>query len=188
MAGLDYTDGCVNFRDAGLWVNEIMESRVLREGTLFRGGRIQHLSDHAEIGNAVSIISVRKGKDPPVFDADYLHFPISNDHEKYETSDHEVKRWLTRIVGAFCEPEFQWPAFVHCTSGKDRTGVVIAALLRICGIPDRVIIEEYLLSDGDVRPERIQIALDGIGDPEVYFRRRVNLDAIRARLLVSYEH
>jgi protein-tyrosine phosphatase len=156
----------------------------LREQTLFRGGRIQHLTDHADIANAASIISVRKGKDPPIFDANYLHFPISNDYEKYETADQNVKRWLTQIISAFCEDDFRWPAFVHCTSGKDRTGVVIAALLRICDVPDQVIIEEYLLSDGDVAPGRIQTALDGIGEPRTYFRRRVNLDAIRERLLV----
>lgn len=35
------------------------------------------------------------------------------------------------------------PALVHCTGGKDRTGVVIALLLSLLGVPDDVIARDY---------------------------------------------
>jgi len=38
------------------------------------------------------------------------------------------------------------PGLVHCTTGKDRTGWATAMLLLLLGVPDEVVLEEYLLS------------------------------------------
>jgi protein-tyrosine phosphatase len=38
------------------------------------------------------------------------------------------------------------PGLVHCTAGKDRTGVVIAFTLSAIGVPDRIIAADYALS------------------------------------------
>lgn len=39
------------------------------------------------------------------------------------------------------------PTLIHCTAGKDRTGVISALLLEILGVPDDVIIADYTLSN-----------------------------------------
>jgi protein-tyrosine phosphatase len=39
-----------------------------------------------------------------------------------------------------------FPALVHCTAGKDRTGVVIALILAVLGVPEEVIAADYALS------------------------------------------
>ena len=39
------------------------------------------------------------------------------------------------------------PAVFHCTSGKDRTGMVAALLLEVLGVPDEVIAEDYVLTE-----------------------------------------
>lgn len=36
---------------------------------------------------------------------------------------------------------------VHCHAGKERTGVIAALLLALCGVPDSVIAEDYVASD-----------------------------------------
>jgi len=36
---------------------------------------------------------------------------------------------------------------VHCTVGKDRTGVLCALLLSLCGVPDDIVADEYSLTD-----------------------------------------
>ena len=38
------------------------------------------------------------------------------------------------------------PLLVHCTHGKDRTGVLVALLLYACGVPEEEIIKDYTLS------------------------------------------
>lgn len=39
------------------------------------------------------------------------------------------------------------PCLVNCTAGKDRTGVVIALLLTLAGVPNAKVAEEYALTD-----------------------------------------
>jgi protein-tyrosine phosphatase len=42
------------------------------------------------------------------------------------------------------------PAIVHCTAGKDRTGVLAAILLTILGVPKEAVYEDYLRSNAVV--------------------------------------
>ncbi|MEO0564626.1 MAG: tyrosine-protein phosphatase [Chloroflexota bacterium] len=43
--------------------------------------------------------------------------------------------------------ERQLPLLVHCTAGKDRTGVAIALVLAVLGVPDETILADYSLSN-----------------------------------------
>ena len=45
------------------------------------------------------------------------------------------------------------PALFHCTTGKDRTGWVAAALLTLCGVSDEDVMQDYLLSNDYILPE-----------------------------------
>jgi protein-tyrosine phosphatase len=52
------------------------------------------------------------------------------------------------IVGALrliADPDNR-PVVVHCTAGKDRTGIVVAMLLSILGVEREVIVEDYHLT------------------------------------------
>jgi protein-tyrosine phosphatase len=46
------------------------------------------------------------------------------------------------------------PALVHCSAGKDRTGVVIALILAVLGVPDELIAADYALSALYLDPDR----------------------------------
>jgi protein-tyrosine phosphatase len=39
------------------------------------------------------------------------------------------------------------PALIHCTYGRDRTGVSVAIVLRSLGVPQETVLEDYLLSN-----------------------------------------
>jgi len=61
------------------------------------------------------------------------------------------------------------PALVHCSAGKDRTGVVIALVLAALGVPDQVIAADYALSSIYLDPDRTPAigqlqASTGLGD------------------------
>jgi protein-tyrosine phosphatase len=54
------------------------------------------------------------------------------------------------VIGDFLRlvaEEDNLPLLVHCSAGKDRTGVVIAVLLRLLGVPEQTVLEDYSLSN-----------------------------------------
>lgn len=182
--GLNYTEGCVNFRDVGEYLQLITNELVFPKGRLYRGGSIDHVKELSEIGTPGSVISLRNGEDYHQFDLDYYHFPMANKVEKYHTGQKEVRRWLNDIIRLFESPELKYPVLVHCLSGKDRTGIVVAALLMICGIEREVIIEEYLLSEGKVDRALISKSMNGITHLQGYFHK-VDLSLVRNNLLLK---
>ena len=62
----------------------------------------------------------------------------------------------------------KWPVMVHCTQGKDRTGLVVLLVLMLCDVPREVIEDDYRLSQGELAPEREErikeIRAIGLGD------------------------
>ncbi|KIV77599.1 hypothetical protein PV11_09388 [Exophiala sideris] len=47
-----------------------------------------------------------------------------------------------------------WPILVHCTQGKDRTGIVVLLVLLLCNINVDAISKDYLLSEPELEPEK----------------------------------
>jgi protein-tyrosine phosphatase len=45
-----------------------------------------------------------------------------------------------------------YPALVHCSAGKDRTGIVISMVLAVLGVPDELIAADYALSGSYLDP------------------------------------
>ena len=62
------------------------------------------------------------------------------------------------------------PALFHCTTGKDRTGWAAASMLMLLGVPDEVVMHEYLLTNEQLLPAK-KPAFDRFesmgGDPEL---------------------
>jgi protein-tyrosine phosphatase len=69
---------------------------------------------------------------------------------------------------------------VHCTAGKDRTGIFSAIFLRLVGVPQAIVEEDYLLSNAyygtDMRIASMAVTL------------KASVDAVRALLRVEPEY
>lgn len=175
------TEDCKNFRDIGVWVNLLAAHPLLPEGRLFRGGKLDWVQAAADIGQPGTILNLRRKADSQTFGATLWHVPLATDMDSYATAQRDVRRWLTTVLQVFAADSVRYPVLIHCVSGKDRTGVVTAAILRLLDIPEAVIVDEYLLSAGTVNAAWIRQALAGIGDPGRYFRR-VELQRVRASI------
>jgi protein-tyrosine phosphatase len=152
-----------NFRDVGECLGILMDCPApIPSDVLFRGGRFDWLDRPADLGHSRTIVNLRRGPDPEHLAGVRLrHVPASNAVENYETERPEVRAWVEEALEVIVDPENELPIYVHCTSGKDRTGVVIAALLWALEVPREVIVDEFLLSDEAVQ-QNIEQALDGL--------------------------
>lgn len=95
-----------------------------------------------------------------------LHLPI----EKYYPHVGVLIRRATSLVETYCIMVDAYPdcvaailgavaeappggVLIHCLSGKDRTGTIVALLLSIAGVPAEVIAADYSLSQARLWPE-----------------------------------
>ena len=159
-----------NFRDVGESVNLLMGEEFLLEKILYRGGRLNSVFTHEELLNIPTILNLRSGKDEQKFSCAYLHVPATDKIENYDTKNKNVKKWINSVVKQMLNDEVLFPIFLHCTSGKDRTGVVIAVVLKALGVADEIIIQEYLLSSGVKGARDIELAIKGFGNVESYLQ------------------
>lgn len=105
----------------------------------------------------------------------------------------ELLRFGAPQMRAFVESlaqETRVPLVIHCTSGKDRTGIVCALILALLGVPDEAIIYDYSLSNRCSEQLMAAISrsrsLASIGIPDSDFRGGFVSDpAVMKRLLES---
>lgn len=73
------------------------------------------------------------------------------------------------------------PIIVHCTAGKDRTGLIIALILKLAGVEDEVVSQEYQLTEVGLGPMREEIVQHLLGRKEIGGEMNKALSMIGAR-------
>lgn len=172
-------EGAVNFRDLGGY--RAADGRSIRWRTLFRADGLSRLTqpDRATIRQLgiATVIDLRssgelEGGRFPVEEipVGFHHLPLIDqlpDREGFELTPGmlaaqyrdmlaDAAPEIARVLGIVAERHAH-PVIVHCTAGKDRTGVLIAVLLGLLGVPDEVIIEDYALSAGAMEALRAKL-------------------------------
>ena len=159
-------EGCANFRDVG--GIPTANGACVRGGRLFRSnalvaataddrGRLQALG-------VASVIDLRSD-DEVAWSSEVVapgavrhHLPLADllstgdDWERWRDPVYVADRYftlcrassasITEIFAVLTDPA-TYPTVIKCSLGKDRTGVVIALVLRAVGVPVRHIVEEY---------------------------------------------
>ncbi len=158
-------DGTRNVRDVGGY--PCAGGRRTRWRTLLRSDELTRLPGHAS--EELRRIGIRQVIDlrwpdelelsPNVFADDatvrYRHIALLVDDPTphaglagmYRHVLDERLPQLVEVARALLEPA-GLPAVIGCAAGKDRTGITIAVLLSLAGVPDDVVIADYALSAG----------------------------------------
>ncbi|GBG34769.1 Hypothetical Protein FCC1311_109912 [Hondaea fermentalgiana] len=58
-----------------------------------------------------------------------------------------AKKPIQTIFAELAEPN-NYPVMIHCVAGKDRTGIIVALLLRVCGVSHEAVVADYARSEG----------------------------------------
>jgi protein-tyrosine phosphatase len=93
--------------------------------------------------------------------------PMTGPGEEYRYMIDECGDSIGTAVRALCAPG-ALPALVHCAAGQDRTGIVIALVLAVLGVPDELIGADYSLSSVYLDPNSNaaigRLKTTGLGD------------------------
>jgi protein-tyrosine phosphatase len=76
---------------------------------------------------------------------------------------------------------------IHCLAGKDRTGIAVALLLGLLGVPDADIAADYALSEAALASEKAA-ALAGAADDEARARIERGYDSRAETMLATLAH
>ena len=190
-------EGCFNFRDIGGYLNK--DGKRVKKGLYFRAGRQDRMSDQDLLQLSDLKISTQidlrkpdevldQGKGPlEAMGAKYINIAVipegGSDQLSRLVGDTGIsgKRYLgylefgptawLRLFGILSEVD-NLPVVLHCTAGKDRTGVSTAFLLSILGVSRDVIEADYLLTNLDTERQADFIE-STVGYPEGYDRERM---------------
>lgn len=72
------------------------------------------------------------------------------------TSSMDVCKREVKQVFEVLANDQNWPVLVHCTQGKDRTGLIVMLLLFLLDVDEAAIDKDYRLSESELAPEREQ--------------------------------
>ncbi len=78
-----------------------------------------------------------------LFRRDQLDEVVADSYLRLATTRAEA---LGAVLTRLADPD-SLPALIHCTAGKDRTGIVIALLLHLLGVSEDLIVADYALSN-----------------------------------------
>ncbi len=164
-------EGCVNFRDLGGYATT--DGRQVAWRRLFRADGLNKLTDAdrsqlRDLG-LTTVIDLRTLDEAaqrgsfPVDDVPvrYVGLPLTDvlpateDLPDWKEAAYVASRYgamvseggpvLTEAVQVLASGD-SLPAVMHCSAGKDRTGVLSALVLGFLGVPDATIVEDYALS------------------------------------------
>jgi protein-tyrosine phosphatase len=162
-------EGCANFRDVG-GLPTANGARI-RPRRLFRSNAlVAATADDRRTLEALHIATVvdLRSDDEVAWSDDVAapgaarhHLPLGellasgDDWERWRDPMYVADRYfdlcrsgsasITEIFAVLTDPA-TYPVVVQCSLGKDRTGVVVALVLRAMGVPVRHIVEEYARS------------------------------------------
>ncbi len=209
-----YVDGVANVRDVGGWATA--DGGTVKQGLFYRGGRLTKdyfgdvTASEAGIATLRDVLKIkteldlRGGVNDPSEAGNltssaigegvaYRHIGMNWEGNLFELNHEELKE-----IFALLADENNYPVYMHCSIGTDRTGIVSYLVNGLLGVADFDLYRDYLFSNfayiqgareintitkgygatisgygGDTTAESVRLALLAIGVPEAH------LDAVK---------
>ena len=175
----DLSTEAVDHLVATVGVRDIIDLRSETELHLLGDGPLRVLETlthhhHSLLPERAKRDERRRRKRPEIGDGDGDDTGLGSPWKKYD-GRRDASFWADHYLGYLSERPDSVSAsldvisrsagatIVHCAAGKDRTGTVVAMALSVAGVPDDVIVEDYVLS-----AERITRILDRLNAHPVY--------------------
>lgn len=151
-------DGAVNVRDIGGWRTD--DNKVIKQGMIYRGSEIdaRQVKDFAISENGVdtmrNTLGIKSDFDLRNKDEGLPKYsPIGKDikHNVYSIYEYNlsdtsnVKETYKKLFSDLAKSK-NYPVYLHCTYGIDRTGTVSFMLEALLGMSEENLIREYELS------------------------------------------
>ena len=170
-------EGVNNIRDLGTTLvkqGKIKKHKILRSPSLeeLTQKDVSILVNQYKLSTIIDLRTDREAQDTPdvdIFGVNYIHIPIFSKsapgitHERNEERiEHvvdfslmyeqilkdecleNISKIIKKIINLDRE---EYAVLIHCTEGKDRTGIIIAILLLILGADKETIIKDYLYTN-----------------------------------------
>lgn len=171
MTDLDWS-GCLNTRDLGGLPTRY--GGATRAGTVIRTDSLHQLDSDglaafAEVGAGL-VLDIRSDWEldeshplegstayrripwiDPARDGERVPTDESTLADLYRGSLDRNQKHIALILRAFAEAPDAAPVVVHCRSGKDRTGLLVAMLLDLVGVPRELIAADYAISEENLK-------------------------------------
>ena len=173
-------DACYNVREVGGY--PVADGKQIRWRTLVRADNVYRLTEAGQAAlrdyGVRTVIDLRLARElekhPSPFAANghagprYLNLPIHDPatNEAMDAADSmqgeyiailELNKGLiAEIIKAVAANLGDGGVLVHCHGGKDRTGIIVAMLLTLAGVPREVIVEDYALSEVMLEPVHLE--------------------------------
>jgi len=160
-------EGCCNFRDVG--GHRTTDGGRLRPRHLFRSDSLAEASTadcaFLERVGLRTVIDLRDSEEAalagrfPGRVPSYLHLPVGNPlHDapiRWSDPTEVARRYfelmaagsdsIGEVFAVLTDPS-AYPIVVHCSVGKDRTGIVVALVLSVLGVDDEDVVADYAMS------------------------------------------
>jgi protein-tyrosine phosphatase len=194
-------DGCINVRDLGGHATE--DGRETRFGAVVRADSVRKLSPSgwdALVGHGIrTIVDLRfhseLDADPPLeLPVDVVHVPVFPEPSPEwkeidaigdaagpgapgiravyaELLRRRAARFADAVTAVARAPE--GGVVIHCTAGKDRTGLVSALLLRLAGVSIADVATDYAVTTANLQDDTEAWVAAAANEGEREWRRRV---------------
>jgi protein-tyrosine phosphatase len=164
-------EGCYNLRDIGGYATS--DGRLTRWRTVFRSDGLHRLPQASQarlLGYSIrTIIDLRRSTEleisPNVLAQStglrYRNISLVEDEKLAQNLLHLVELYKGMLDNSQAQFKLlfesllvpgSFPLLIHCTAGKDRTGLVIALLLSLANVPAETIAADYALSSVYLTP------------------------------------